>query len=91
MKITNVIKALEKTGLSVDKKIHVDFKDGRFIYFYVCETKSYVASWYEQTHDNGDIDSVYIRPIDQYDDHQSDYFAGSFYDTIKSVVKKMSK
>ena len=91
MKITNVVKSLEKLGLTVKKEISHNFKDGICTYFYVCYSRENRAEWYEQSHDNGEIISVYICGINQRDDLMTDYFPGSFYQTIKSIVQRMSK
>ena len=90
MKIKNVVSALEKLGLTVEKTVHRNFGDDSFTYSYCFKSKENRAEWYEQPHDNGEIDSVYICGINQRDDLMSDYFPGSFYHTIKSIVKRMS-
>lgn len=91
MKIKNVIKALEKLDLVINKSVAHHFSEGHCTFFYSCKSNKNCVEWYEQKHDNGEVKSVYIRGINHHDDLMTDYFAGSFYDTIKSVVNVMSE
>jgi hypothetical protein len=90
MKIENIVKALEKVGLKVHKTLLKDFGEGLKTYLYVCQGKSNHASWYEQT-PNEEIRGVYIISNGVEDDLRSDYHAGTFYDTIRSIVARMKK
>ncbi len=91
MKITNLVKALEKSGLTVEKKVLHKFQDGSFNHLYICRSNKRRAEWHEQSHDKGEIQSVYICAINDKDDLMSDYFPGTFYDTIKSVVNALHR
>jgi len=91
MNIVRLVKALEKSGLRVEKKVHHKFQDGSFTTLYTCRSKTRIASWFQQPHDGEKIDSVYICPIDDQDDLMSDYQSGMYWDTIKWVVKIMHK
>ena len=91
MKIEKVIKALEKVGLKVEKKVHHKFEDGTCKFYYSCKSANRRASWYEHPNDDGKVDFVHIQPLN-YDDHgRADNSTGTFWDTVKWVVKIMSK
>lgn len=91
MKIDNIVKSLEKIGLTVKKELHSKHASGRKIFYYSCQSNSRFLSFYEQCIDEGKIDSVYIQPLNDQDDPQSDYFCGTFFHTIKSITKVMNK
>jgi len=85
MKHANLVKAFEKAGLKV-------VQDPNRSNSFSVPGEKYSASWYTQTNSEGEVEthSVYVKPNDQEDDLMTDYWAGSFRDTIKGAVESVS-
>jgi hypothetical protein len=86
MKIKTLINALSKAGLKVDKIAHSNTRSK-----YICKNQKHVLSWYDDSYFPDDATCVHIARHDDEDDLMTDYFAGSFYKTIKSVIKSMTE
>ena len=82
MKQTTLEKAIQKAGYSVlppDRELH------RYDHSAKCG-----KAWLTFHVQNGDAICVRVAPEWDRDEPQSDYFAGSFYQTIKSAMRAVS-
>jgi hypothetical protein len=91
MKISNVVKALEKSGLKIEKEIVHKFPDNTCNILWSCISGKYIASFYEQDHDKGNVDSICVERLCDRNDAMTDYFPGTFYHTIKSLINTLTK
>ncbi len=99
MNIKRLISALNKAGLKVEKEDVNEYKkqwghyDGPF-WRYTCFSETHKCDFYPNGYQNDgtaneDCCSVQVMRKNESNDYQSDYFAGHFCRTIKSVVKSM--
>ena len=95
MKTENIIKALEKKGWSVHHAVKTGcLKNGgepSYTHFYHCDNGTRRCSWWWSTINDldGYVDSVRVRGAHEEDEIETDYVAGVFCHTIKSVVACM--
>ena len=91
MKTANLLKAFAKNGIEV-KRIERQCRWGVSV-DYIARTAKNIGTWTEQVPtgetEKGEFRTVYIHGIDQHDDLMSDYFCGSFADSIKQAVAWM--
>ena len=85
MKIENIRKALSKKGIELKEK-----NVGNGIE-YVAKSSTHTLDWIQQEHNKDEVTSVYIKRNDLEEDYWRDSYVGSFYDTIKSIVKVMGE
>ena len=98
MNIKRLISALEKAGLEVIRHDRNDYRKGMLnyepFYHYTCHSATHKCDWYPNGRNNDGSPSetccaVQVMRRHESNDIQSDYFAGSFCRTIKSVVAAM--
>lgn len=82
MKITNLIKRLEKAGMKIEQN-----SNGQ----YYCQSSTRVCSFYKNGGDSDQAICVNIRRINDHHDYMSDYHAGFFVDTIKDAIKYLTQ
>lgn len=94
MKHKSIIRAIEKQGWTCkqeeERKRYDDstvVRDEWSRTNYFCETGRYIASW--SAYDNGDVRNIHVRRTNDVSDSMRDYFAGDFFETIKSAVEYM--
>lgn len=91
MKNTNLVRALEKIGLKVECIQRYDIDGNATNQHFVCVGKRNKCDWFLQPHNCGEVFSVQAMRLNENNDYQSDYFAGSFYRVIKHLVKVMAE
>lgn len=82
MKHEKLIKALNKIGLEVKKS---SYNERAF----ECRNGVIICEWFNTTYDADKASCVCIRRVNDEHDSRSDYHAGSFYHTIKSIIERM--
>ena len=84
-----LLKSLEKAGVQVTKDEHVRPVHGEpgktytSLSFHATHGRANIR-WHDQ---NGSAICVNVSRVGDEDDYQTDYFAGSYYRTIKSAVE----
>jgi hypothetical protein len=86
MKSINIIKALKKKGWEIKEE-----KWAEHCLRISCDNGVNKCHWYLQDHENGETDSVYVMKSYQFDDYHSDDFPGTFWDTIKTIIRSMER
>ena len=85
LKVANVIKRMEANGIKVEK-VETVCEWGTQVKYYAT-TENMVGEFYDNG--NGETGNVYTHRKGKHDDLQSDYFCGSFANTIKQAIDWM--
>jgi len=89
MKTQSLIKAIEKSGIKVEKNVR-DFLDydgipGQSI-SYFAKGNRYKVHWHES---EGNADCVQVQQLHESNDSMTDYFPGYWANTIKQVIRSL--
>ena len=91
MKVQNVLNALKKIGVKIEVKERFNSMNEKCSDHYICYGKKNKCDWYQQFYDKDNVDAIQVMRLHEENDLMSDYFAGQFYHTIKSLVKVMGE